>query len=270
MIFLESPRSLRPRPVVDTPLKITDPLYNNGAFIPNYQFTSFLHSFFTGGFQTVTLENWNNTFYYCWRATHGFIAQLYFYLVLFLGFYILVNLFISILLSNFAGLDAMTLEAQQKQDAINAADLLMEEADALLYKQDVKRNACQLLLHRLGKVGDRECCRFSALRACPVESYSECFLQWILFKTRSLSDENSKRVRIMMVTQYRIQQARASAAVNPDPKVNTEQGSGSESDADAGGEDHWQRRRRNQQARQKRDRRQLRDRHADPSGGTPA
>lgn len=33
------------------------------------------------------------------------------------------------LLSNFAGLDAMTLEAQQKQDEVNATDLLIEAAE---------------------------------------------------------------------------------------------------------------------------------------------
>jgi hypothetical protein len=88
-------------------------------YYPRYNFDGLLYSFFMV-FQVLTLENWNNAFYDCWRATSQPMAMGYFYAVIFIGNYMLLNLFIAILLGNFEGLVNMTKEAQRKQDEANA------------------------------------------------------------------------------------------------------------------------------------------------------
>ena len=65
----------------------------------NKHFQSFLEGFYTT-YQILTLENWDNLFIEIWPLSH--LCIFYFVVWIFLGNYILFNLFISILIQSFA------------------------------------------------------------------------------------------------------------------------------------------------------------------------
>ena len=65
----------------------------------NYHYQSFLEGFYTT-YQILTLENWDLIFVQMWPLNH--LSIFYFVIWIFLGNYILFNLFISILLHSFA------------------------------------------------------------------------------------------------------------------------------------------------------------------------
>jgi len=71
--------------------------------VPRSNFDSFLWSFVTI-FQVLTGEDWNAVLYDCWRAA-GPVAWLYFFFLLVIGMFVVLNLFLAILLSNFSGND---------------------------------------------------------------------------------------------------------------------------------------------------------------------
>ena len=64
----------------------------------NYHYQSFLEGFYTT-YQVLTLENWDLIFVQMWPLNH--LSIIYFVIWIFLGNYILFNLFISILLQSF-------------------------------------------------------------------------------------------------------------------------------------------------------------------------
>jgi hypothetical protein len=49
----------------------------------------------------LTGEDWNNVMYDCWRAT-GTGAVVYFLFLIVIGMFVIINLFLAILLSNFS------------------------------------------------------------------------------------------------------------------------------------------------------------------------
>ena len=75
-----------------------DSAYYN-AEIPRSNFDSFTHALVTV-FQVLTGENWNSVMYDARRATNGF-ACLYFLTLVIFGAFIVMNIFLAILLSNF-------------------------------------------------------------------------------------------------------------------------------------------------------------------------
>ena len=56
---------------------------------------------FTTVFQVLSGENWNTVMYDGWRATSGLISVGYFFSLIVIGMFIVMNLFLAILLSNF-------------------------------------------------------------------------------------------------------------------------------------------------------------------------
>merc|ERR1719502_753948 len=66
-------------------------------------FDSFLWAI-TTVFVVITGENWNVVMYDCWRG-YNWTAALYFMLLIVLGIFLLMNLFLAILLNNFGSID---------------------------------------------------------------------------------------------------------------------------------------------------------------------
>ena len=71
---------------------------------PRHHFDDFFWAFITI-FQVLTGENWNEVLYDGMR-TKGDAACLYFILLVVIGNYIVLNLFLAILLDNFADMDS--------------------------------------------------------------------------------------------------------------------------------------------------------------------
>jgi hypothetical protein len=95
--------------------------------ISRYNFDNFSNSF-ASSFQIMTTENWNTILYDIYRAK-GFIYLAYPCVIIILGTYLLMNLFLVILLANFA---SETLEAEVDKQNIPSFEKLRED--------DVKNN----------------------------------------------------------------------------------------------------------------------------------
>jgi voltage-dependent calcium channel L type alpha-1D len=80
------------------------PLSKEAAYIPRSNFDTILWSMVTI-FQILTGENWNEVFLNGWRST-GWASALYFLSLVICGNFIILNLFLAILLSNFEDQDA--------------------------------------------------------------------------------------------------------------------------------------------------------------------
>lgn len=79
-------------------------LAETAAYIPRSNFDTILWSMVTI-FQVLTGENWNEVFLNGWRST-GWASTLYFLSLVICGNFIILNLFLAILLSNFEDQDA--------------------------------------------------------------------------------------------------------------------------------------------------------------------
>ncbi len=71
---------------------------------PRQNFDSFNKAFLTM-FQLLTMENWNSVLYYCMRAENAVICAIYLITWIFIGNYILLNLFLAIMLDAFTETD---------------------------------------------------------------------------------------------------------------------------------------------------------------------
>jgi voltage-dependent calcium channel L type alpha-1D len=100
-------------PQTGAPVSITSPQYASGE-IPRANFDTFIWSMVTV-FQVLTGENWNSVMYDCWRAT-SWIAPVYFLSLVILGGFIVMNIFLAILLSNFEGNEDL-IPAPEKQSS---------------------------------------------------------------------------------------------------------------------------------------------------------
>eukprot|EP01084_Bolivina_argentea_P090848 163604_1 len=85
-------------PGTGVPLGINDTGYTE-AFVPRMNFDTFLWSL-VAVFSVLTGENWNVLMYDCWRAT-SWLAPIYFLSLVILGGFVIMNVFLAILLSNF-------------------------------------------------------------------------------------------------------------------------------------------------------------------------
>jgi len=90
---------------------IGDPAWSD-ADVPRSNFDTFLYAFVTI-FQVLTGEDWNSVMYDCWRAT-GRGAVVYFFFLIVIGMFVILNLFLAILLSNFSS------KAQARSKAMQA------------------------------------------------------------------------------------------------------------------------------------------------------
>jgi len=97
---------------------------------PRYNFDDFSSSF-ASVFQIITTENWNDLMYNAWRS-FGPIAVLYSVSLVMIGTFILMNLFLGILLSNFTKFD-------EYADGEEDVDLADRAAAALLAKRNQAR-----------------------------------------------------------------------------------------------------------------------------------
>ena len=98
---------------------------------PRHHFDDFFWAFITI-FQVLTGENWNEVMYDGMR-TKGDAACLYFILLVVIGNYIVLNLFLAILLDNFADMDSSgeTAAETAAREARKAADLQRKKEVAL-------------------------------------------------------------------------------------------------------------------------------------------
>ena len=71
---------------------------------PRQNYDSFNNAFLTM-FQVLTMENWQNVLYYCMRAQNSTLSSLYLITWIFIGNYILLNLFLAIMLDAFTEVD---------------------------------------------------------------------------------------------------------------------------------------------------------------------
>mmetsp|Transcript_2591 Transcript_2591/g.3694 ORF Transcript_2591/g.3694 Transcript_2591/m.3694 type:complete len:1759 (-) Transcript_2591:300-5576(-) len=74
------------------------------ADIPQLNYDKLWWAFLTV-FQILSGENWNSVMYDAWRAAGGAVAIIYFLALIFIGGFIVMNLFLAILLNNFEGND---------------------------------------------------------------------------------------------------------------------------------------------------------------------
>jgi len=87
-------------PITGVPVPFGSPEYA-AATIPVLNFDTFFMAFVTV-FCELTFENWDTTYYNCRLATSNLTASLYFVVLLAFGAYVLMNVFVGILLTNFA------------------------------------------------------------------------------------------------------------------------------------------------------------------------
>lgn len=82
---------------------------------PRNNFDSFTQAFVTS-FIILTMENWNATMVYMMRSgVHFLIVQLYCISWIFIGNYMLLNLFLSILLDAFTSVEEEDHETTEKK-----------------------------------------------------------------------------------------------------------------------------------------------------------
>jgi len=86
-------------PVTSQPLKFGDAGYDN-AFIPRFNFDTFGYAVLTV-YAALTFENWDQMYYSCFFAV-GPTASVYFVILMIFGAFIIMNLFLAILILNFA------------------------------------------------------------------------------------------------------------------------------------------------------------------------
>ena len=86
---------------------------------PRQNFDSFNNAFMTI-YQVMTMENWQNVLYSCMRAQTPVIAAIYLITWIFIGNYILLNLFLAIMLDAFSSVDA---EMEQEADSDEVVSL---------------------------------------------------------------------------------------------------------------------------------------------------
>ena len=98
---------------------------------PRHHFDDFFWAFITI-FQVLTGENWNEVMYDGMR-TKGNAACLYFILLVVIGNYIVLNLFLAILLDNFADMDSSgeTATETAAREAKKAEELQRKKSQAL-------------------------------------------------------------------------------------------------------------------------------------------
>jgi len=106
------------------PIAITDSNYN-ASIVPRSNFDDFFNAV-TTVFQVLTLENWNEVMYDCWRAT-SWVAPVYFILLIVQGVFVVLSLFLAILIRQFDGSDLVSSNRRispEKEYANNMKDVL--------------------------------------------------------------------------------------------------------------------------------------------------
>ncbi len=89
---------------------------------PRQNFDSFNNAFMTI-YQVLTMENWQSVLYYCMRAQTPAIAAIYLITWIFIGNYILLNLFLAIMLDAFTAVDE-EMEKEAGSDQVWPPDFL--------------------------------------------------------------------------------------------------------------------------------------------------
>jgi len=97
-----------------------------------YNFDSFNFAFLTT-FDLLTVENWNNTLFYAFSSNVSeVIIYVYFVSCIFIGNWMLLNLFLAILLDSFAAVEEEDMMTEEKKEAIKQKmleDLKMKEGE---------------------------------------------------------------------------------------------------------------------------------------------
>jgi hypothetical protein len=102
----------------------------------NYHYRSFFIGFYTT-YQILTLENWNSLLYEIWQM--NYLCFFYFVAWIFIGNYVIFNLFISILLQSFDE------EEEEDED-----DLTLDEKIEKIYLLPAYLNMVKNSLHKNG------------------------------------------------------------------------------------------------------------------------
>jgi hypothetical protein len=107
---------------------------------PRNNFDSFTQAFVTS-FIILTMENWNTTMVYLMRSNvHFLIVQLYCISWIFIGNYMLLNLFLSILLDSFTSVeeeDHDTMEKRLEKEKQKKEDLLKKSGEEMITEMNV-------------------------------------------------------------------------------------------------------------------------------------
>lgn len=83
-----------------------------------YNFDSFNYSFIVA-FDLLTVENWNNTYFNCFYGpSNEFVIAIYFISCIFIGNWMLLNLFLAILLDSFQDVEEEDMMTPEKKEAI--------------------------------------------------------------------------------------------------------------------------------------------------------
>lgn len=108
--------------------------------IPRNNFDSFTQAFVTS-FIILTMENWNATMVNMMRTgTNFIIVQLYCISWIFIGNYMLLNLFLSILLDSFTAVeeeDHDTLEKRIEREKQKKIDLMKKSGESLIAEMNM-------------------------------------------------------------------------------------------------------------------------------------
>lgn len=104
-----------------------------------YNFDSFNNSFITS-FILLTTENWNTVLFYAFSSTiNQFLIAIYFVTCIFIGNWMLLNLFLAILLDSFTQVEEEDMMTPEKKEAIKQKmleDLKMKEGEDFIEGMD--------------------------------------------------------------------------------------------------------------------------------------
>ena len=104
-----------------------------------YNFDSFNNAFITS-FILLTTENWNTVLFYAFSSTiNQFLIAIYFVSCIFIGNWMLLNLFLAILLDSFTAVEEEDMMTHEKKEAIKQKmleDLKMKEGEDFIEGMD--------------------------------------------------------------------------------------------------------------------------------------
>jgi len=120
-------------------IEINDPRWSDAA-PPRANFDTITWALFSV-FSIVTLEDWNKIMYNGWRATEHGASALFFILVVLFGQIIMMNLFLSILLSNFT--EESDEKASESQVSQVSPDAIKRNSDTIVHLETIAQELCQ-------------------------------------------------------------------------------------------------------------------------------
>jgi len=111
-------------PTTGAPVNLGDPGFAS-ASVPLLNFDTFFMAFVTV-YCALTFENWDSIYWNCRLATSNLTASMYFLVMLGFGAFVLMNVFVGILLTNFGSHSEETSEGEERRRSTIKEDAVQE------------------------------------------------------------------------------------------------------------------------------------------------